>query len=345
MAEEGEVIDLDEKPVDSKIPEKTIPVGQDGDGKLVIADREEEGDERVGHDDSGETSEERRERNRQERREKKKRRNEYRERDALEIRFLRQRNEELERTQTQLGQRVTLTEAAAIDQRVEAITAQIAQANDVMGKATAAQDSGTYTEALAIKDQLQKSLTRLEAAKAERLQEAHRPTSAPNAAPVVSREQQDYAAIFMRENSWYDPAARDEDSAIAQAIDARLVAEGLKPDTKKYWDELRSRLRKRLPEKFASSETSGDPDDDDDDDLDDEPPRPSAPKAQAKPVKRDAPNFPSGGSGKPLKAGQFYVSSDRKAAMIEAGVWEDKALRDRMLRRYQKFDQDNRSSK
>lgn len=341
MAEEGEMVELEEKPADTKIPEQTIEVGQDA--KSVA---EEDDDERVGHDDTGENSEERRERNRQERREKKKRRNEYRERDALEMRFLRQRNEELERTQTQLDQRVTLTEAAAIDQRVEAITAQIAQANDVMGKANAAQDSATYTEALAIKDQLQKSLTRLEAAKADRLQEARRPASQQQMTPQVSREQQDYAAIFLRENPWYDPAARDEDSAIAQAIDARLVAEGLKPDTKKYWDELRSRLRKRLPDKFATSDQDGDPDDDDDDDaLDDEPPRSPAAKAQTRPAKRDAPNFPSGGAGKPLKAGQFYVSSERKAAMIEAGVWEDKSLRDRMLRRYQKFDRDNRSSK
>lgn len=350
MAEQGEIVTLGEEPDektkvgDEKIGDNTVVmVGDDREGKIKQAaeeeadDKEEKTDERVGHGESEETAEERRERNRQERREKKKRRQEYRERDALEMRYLRQRNEELERTVGQINSRVTLTEAAAIDGRIESLKSQIAQANDVMGKATAAQDANTYSEALAIKDDLQKSLARLEAAKTERLAEARRP--APQRAPRIDPDVQNFGAIFMREHPWYDPAGRDEDSAIAQVIDQRLVAEGFRPNTKEFWDELRSRLKKRLPDRFKTE--ANEPDDDDDDDEDDEPARPSAPEAPVKPVKRDAPSFPSVGNGKPLKAGQVYVSAERKAAMIEAGVWEDKALRERMLRRYQKYDQDN----
>lgn len=347
MTEEtqGELVTLDdEKAAGAEKIETT-----DKDPTKAEASNEKDddaGDERVGHAEGKvETDDERRERNRAERREKKRRRQEFRERDALEMRFLRQRNEELEKQLNQTASRVVANEAVVIDGRIEQLRAQIAQANDVMGKANAAQDAASYSEALAIKDQLTERLRRLEREKAGRVDEVQQIQQRAQQ-PAVDPVMREQAAIFFRENQWYDPAGRDEDSLVAKAIDLALVQSGFDPRTPKYWDELRSRLKKRLPHRFAQGESLAGPDDDDDDDLDDDPPRSSGKSPQGTQQRTAAtagPKFPSGGATRNAKPGQVYVSAERKAAMIEAGVWDDPKLRDRVLRRYQKFDQDTDS--
>ena len=338
--DQGELVTLDEK-----TEQKLETTDQKVEARQAALD--EKTDERVGHDaGTVETDDEKRERNRAERREKKRRRQEFRERDALEMRFLRQRNEDLERQLNQTTSRVVANEAVVIDGRIETLRAQINQANDVMGKASAAGDGASYTEALQIKDQLNDRLQRLEREKANRVAEAQQ-TQQRAQQPSVDPVMREQASIFFSENPWYDPAGRDEDSLVAKAVDQALVQSGFDPRTEKYWTELRSRLKKRLPHRFAQGESLDGPDDDDDN-LDDEPTRssgnlPQGSQQQRTATRREGPTFPSGGAARNPKPGQVYVSAERKAAMIEAGVWDDPKLRDRVLRRYQKFDQDTAS--
>lgn len=345
-------IDADGKPIDppagTQLPKKAEakkPEPEDDESEDDDDDKPK-GDARVGHEEDEESPEERSERRRAERREKKLRQREYRERQQRENQFLLARNEELEKTVSQINGRVTMTEAAAIDNRIEQIKQQVQLAEDVMAKAIDAQDGATHKEAMRIRDDLMQSQRRLEAARQERIQSAQAPlrqapaesAGSPSQGPKISPRHAELAQEFLSKNPWYDPAAGDEDSAIAQAVDARVRAEGMDPATPAYWAELTKRLKKRLPERFAQRRDTGDAGDDDDDDLDDEPPRSSGRKPE---VRRDAPTFPAAGRSRQPKQGEVYVSPERKAAMIEHGVWEDPKLRQKMLRRYQQWDQEN----
>lgn len=311
-------------------------------------DADDEEDERTGHADTGETEEQKLERRRQERAERKRKQREAADRDRRERQFLLARNQELEQQVGQIARRVGVTEQAAIQQRIATVDQQLQLAEDVMAKAIEAQDGKTHAEAMRIRDGLVASKARLEAAaqqmQAERQQlpagTDRNPTPQPQGPdPEVVRRAKD----FLSQNPWYDPAGGDEDSAIAQVIDQRMRAEGLDSRTDEYWKELTSRLRKRLPHRFAQGRADGDAGDDDDDLEGEQPARRAAPskKAAAEDKRRDAPSFPSSRPSRALKPGEVYVSPERKAAMIEHGVWDDPVLRARMLRRYQEWDQQN----
>ena len=110
-----------------------------------------------------------------------------------------------------------------------------------------------------------------------------------------------------------------------RALDESLSAEGYDPTSKEYWDELTARVKRRLPERFKKGARVRD--EDDDDMEEDEKPRANA-----------GPKFSSGGRERPLKKGEVYVSAERKQAMKEYGVWDDKVARDRMLRKYAQWD-------
>jgi hypothetical protein len=145
------------------------------------------------------------------------------------------------------------------------------------------------------------------------------------AAQVQPRKQQiddvtmSFAKEFLEENTWYDPQGRDEDSAIVLAIDQSLAREGINPQTEEYWDELRSRAAKRLPEKFGKPE--------------------KAPRAA-----RGGPAVGSGREHAPASTRkEIYVSPERKAALIEAGVWDDPVLRMKYVKRYAEYDRNNKA--
>lgn len=360
--EEIEVVAVDEngKPLDplpgteaKKPPEPEPEPKADDAPKGKGKDEDDEDDdeeERVGHEDTGETDEQRRERRREERAERKRKQREIIERDRRERDFLLARNHELEQQIGGLGRRVAVTEIAAIQQRIAGIDQQLSLANDVMAKAIEAGDGKTHAEALTIRDQLVANRARLEAAAARHAEDQQRQQAPdtrdappPQGAPKQDPEVLKRAQRFLSANPWYDPRGGDEDSAIAQVVDQRIRAEGLDPRTDEYWEELTRRLRTRLPNRFAQGKARGDAGDDDDD-LDDEPQsssRAPSKKGGAEERRRDAPSFPSGRPSRALKPGEVYVTPERKAAMIEHGVWDDPVLRARMLRRYQEWDQQN----
>jgi hypothetical protein len=141
--------------------------------------------------------------------------------------------------------------------------------------------------------------------------------------PRVIRNAREWASG----HEWFDFNGDDEDSRIVRALDESLSAEGYDPTSKEYWGELSARVKRRLPEKFKKGARTRDEDDDDDMEDDDDKPRGNA-----------GPKFSSGGRERPLKKGEVYVSAERKQAMKEYGVWEDPVARNRMLKKYAKWD-------
>jgi len=123
-----------------------------------------------------------------------------------------------------------------------------------------------------------------------------------------------HAKDFMKDNAWYDPQGRDEDSAVVLAIDQALAKDGYDPKAEDYWMELRKRVARRLPEKVPKSE------------------------AGAR-TPRGGPEIGSGKEHAPTSTRkEVYLSPERKAALVEAGVWDDPILRMKYAKRYAEYD-------
>lgn len=151
--------------------------------------------------------------------------------------------------------------------------------------------------------------------------------------PEVVRHAQAWAA----KHKWADPRKGDpEEVQIVRAIDHNLHQEGWDPRSQDYWDELTSRVRRRLPNHFKKpapngegnrggrrvSDNGGD-------------------KRPAQGGPRMAPASQSGGGSRPLGKNEVRVTPDRKKAMQDAGMWDDPKKRNRMLAQYAKYDREN----
>jgi hypothetical protein len=131
-----------------------------------------------------------------------------------------------------------------------------------------------------------------------------------------------YAKEFMTDNPWYDSQGRDEDSAIVIAIDQALAKDGFNPQTEDYWNELRKRTARRLPEKFKNQR------------------QPSREER----TPRGGPAVGSGREHAPTSTRkEIYLSPERKQALIDAGVWDDPVLRMKYAKRYSEYDRNNKA--
>lgn len=262
-----------------------------------------------------------RERRRLEKLERKKRRDEAIGRDKLELDFLRKRNDDLER-------RVMAQEVRSHNSELTQFDAQIAQAQSeaemaerVIAKAVAAGNGEDVTQAMRYRDQALQKAQQLAFAKQQAAQQkpAPRNDNMDDRTMLLAKE-------FLDENKWYDPQGRDEESAIVLAIDQAMHREGFKPDTEEYWDELRDRAARRLPERFGK-----------------QPAAKEEPARQARQT-RGGPAIGSGREHAPTSTrNEVYVSPERKQALIDAGVWDDPVLRQKYVKRYSEYDKANRA--
>ncbi len=150
--------------------------------------------------------------------------------------------------------------------------------------------------------------------------------------PEVVRQAQNWAA----KHKWADPRKGDpEEVQIIRAIDHNLFQEGFDPRSKDYWDELTSRVKRRLPHHFKKAAPNGEANGGRRVNGDNGGKRPAAggPKM--------APASQSGGGSRPLGKNEVRVTPDRKKAMQEAGMWDDPKKRNRMLAQYAKYDREN----
>lgn len=318
MVEKNVITEDDERVVEGRTPDERVEVelteteAQQYAETQTTADPDDE-DEPVAQQSADDDEREAiRERRRNEKKERKERRERAIERDRVELDFLRKRNDDLERRLSGIEERTQKSDLSLLDQKLKEAVNEVQLAEKVIAKAVAAQNGEDVAQALRYRDQAMLKARQLEAAK----KQAAQPRPAPS--PPVDDVALSYAKEFIKEHSWYNPEAKDESSAIVLAIDNSLVKEGFNPRTEDYWDELRDRVRRRLPEKFEET-------------------APAARKAE-----RQARGGPAVGSGREHAPSstrrEVYISPERKNALIEAGVWDDPVLRQKYIKKYMEYD-------
>lgn len=268
-----------------------------------------------------------RERRRLEKIERKKRRDEAINRDKLELEFLRKRNDDLERRVTAQEQRAHKLDLSAFDNEIAKAANEAEMADRVIAKAVAAGNGEDVTQAMRYRDQ---ALAKIQQLNFQKQQAANQRPQPQQVDDMTMR----YAQDFIKENPWYDVQGRNEDSAIVMAIDQALVRDGFDPRSAEYWDELRSRAARRLPERFnARAEGRAET-------------RRKEPAEERAEPRREPRGGPAVGSGREHAPAttrkEIYVSPERKQALIDAGVWDDPVLRAKYVKRYAEYDRSNR---
>jgi len=295
--------------------------GNDDNENVVIvetdgeAEGDDSGDDRIvstaddGNEDERESI---RERRRQEKQERKERRDGAIKRDKLELDFLRKRNDDLERRVSAQEQRSHKSDLDGIDAAIQKAASDAQLAERVIAKAVESGNGEDVTQAMRYRDQ---SMARLQQLNQMKQQAAQRPAPVPQLDDMAMH----HAKEFLKDNPWYDAQGRDEESAIVLAIDNALSKDGYNPQSEDYWDELRNRAARRLPERFGK------------------------PAASPQRTPRGGPAVGSGREYAPASTRQeIMISPERKSALIEAGVWDDPVLRMKYAKRYAEYDRNNK---
>ena len=259
-----------------------------------------------------------RERRRLEKVERKDRRDQAIKRDKLELDFLRKRNDDLERRVSVQEQRSHQVDLGGYDQAIAKAAEEIDLAERVIAKAVESGNGADVTQAMRYRDQAIHKAQQLQYAKQQAAQQRPQPQT-----QQIDDMTMHYAKEFMAENPWYDSQGRDEDSAVVIAIDQSLAKDGFNSQTEEYWDELRKRTARRLPEKFKNQKTR---------------------EVKEERVARGGPAVGSGREHAPTTTRkEIYLSPERKQALIDAGVWDDPILRMKYAKRYSEYDRANRA--
>ena len=303
MAENNEVLtEDDDKDVEYVVrdePEESDDDEDDDESRMVNSDPDDDEREQI------------RERRRQEKKERKERRDRAITRDKTELNFLRDRNDELERRIMAVESNISKGHLDTVDQRIRQAVQKVEAAEQVIAKAIEAGNGEDVTKAMRYRDQAVNEARQLQQVKVAQEQRITQPQQ-----PKVDNEVVYHAKEFVKDHPWYDPQGNDEESALVLAIDNRMAQEGYDPRSPDYWNELRNRVKRRLPEKFESN-------------------------------RRKAVGGPSLGGSSENAAGrtnrrEVYISPERKAALMEAGVWDDPVLRQRYIKRYMEYDRNNK---
>ena len=292
---------------------------EDHDDDEAVAKSNEDDESEGGTDDEREAI---RERRRQEKIERKQRRDEAIKRDKLELEFLRKRNDDLERRVTAQEQRTHKLDLSAFDAEITKAARDAEMAERIIAKAVAAGNGEDVTQAMRYRDE---ALARVQQLNYQKSQVAAQRPQPQQIDDTTMR----YAQEFIKENPWYDAQGRNEDSAIVIAVDQALARDGFDPRTPEYWDELRRRAAKRLPERFGVAESSK---------------RSTEERAETRREPRGGPAVGSGREHAPASTRkEIYISPERKQALIDAGVWDDPVLRAKYVKRYAEYDKQNRA--
>jgi hypothetical protein len=292
-------------------------------------DHDEGEDERTAssadEDDTGDSNDDERdairERRRLEKLERKDRRDQAIKRDKLELDFLRKRNDDLERRVTAQEQRAHQVDLGAYDSHIANAAKEAEMAERVIAKAVEAGNGKDVAQAMRYRDQAMQKVQQLQFAKQQAAQQRPQPQG-----QQLDDMTMHYANEFIKANPWYDSQGRDEDSAIVIAIDQSLAKDGYNPQSEEYWDELRKRAARRLPEKFKPERQANGRD------------------TREERTPRGGPAVGSGREYAPASTRkEIYLSPERKQALIDAGVWDDPVLRMKYAKRYSEYDRNNKA--
>lgn len=289
-------------------PEEAQDEAQD-DGQDEAHDEahdEDEEDDRLSasQDDQDEEVESQSRKRRVKRREIQKRAKENAQR---ELEMLRHQNSELARRVAAIEGHTLQTNEHGLDQRLNQTINEIRQAEHIMARATEAGNGDDVVAAMRIRDEAMSRAQQLQASKQQFAQFREQATR-PQADPRV----QSYASEWLQANPWYNPKGGDEESAIVNAIDASMTQQGYDPTSRGYWEELTRRVAARVG--------------------DDDAPAQNQARRKAPPQGTTREHAPTS------TRKEIYVTPERKQAMIDAGIWDDVAKRNQMLKAYQAYD-------
>ena len=301
--------DIHEDDEDFEVVELTED-DQDDDNELRAEDGDDdrlEDDQREAQDDGSDGSEVnarqlRRKRQKERQKESMKK---TREENAVLLRKLMEAESRLAALETRNVQSDTQT----AEQRYNWALQQMRQAEQQLKEAFETGDGEKAIQAQKLREQ---SLTA--AREAEELKKQLTTQKTPSNS-VLDPMTETYAQQWMRKNSWFDPNGKDEDSAIARAIDEAWSQEaqrrGISPSSEQYWDELDERVKRRLGRDDA-----------------DRKPRKAAP--------------PVTGRGDTSRAStsdnKVYLSPDRIKALKDANLWDDPETRKRYIKQFRDYD-------
>lgn len=131
------------------------------------------------------------------------------------------------------------------------------------------------------------------------------------------------SATFLGKHKWYGgPQSADPDSKVLTLLDNGLTSEGWDPTTDTYWQELERRAAKYLPHRIKPGAT----------------PTPNGNGQRRAPVTGSSAASTAVSPG----AGRVYtLSPDRVKAIKDAGMWDDVAERNKMIKTYREYDRTN----
>jgi hypothetical protein len=290
------------------------PLADKGAAAPEAEEGDQEGDERLSEELNSEV-EARREAKREDRRKQKERQRYARDKTREEMEFLKRQNDVLMQRLEAIENHAINTQKGSLQTEYQRAVGGFQAAEQALAKAIEIGDGARVPELLRQRDHAM--------ARAAEINRARQTYDAPRQ-PQQHPEVTNYAQRWAAENRWFNPNGSDEDSLVAKAVDASLVAEGLNPASDRYWTELNRRLAQRLPHRFAEDEDSD-----------------YTPTQQGR-------RGPPVGGGRDLSAPgskKVYVSAERVQAMKEAGYWDDPILRQRMLKRYSEVDREMKAAR
>lgn len=240
-----EDVHLDEEGNVVEPPKAEAPQEEDSQEDTRLADNDDHEDEQGDEGESEEDAEARRERNRQRRAESKQKRKDY-------IESLKRELSARDRIINEMNQRLSTverksngSEMAQLEQAEREAVQAYNHFKDINAKAI---EQANGTVAIEAQEKMFAARQRYEQLQnIKKSMQAKQQTPQPLDPRLVNHAQE-----WMEKNSWYDPAGKDEDSAVALTIDNRLAAEGWDPTTPEYWKELESRVKKYLPHRANS---------------------------------------------------------------------------------------------
>ncbi len=337
---EGEVEKTEDDKPDDK-PDADDKGKKDDDKSKEDDDEDEEdepaGDQRASSEAEADAADDKKKKDRESSADRRKRQREARERLEKQLDFYAKRNEQLERRFSEVEQRQFASEKLTIQQAIDQIEAQLKEAKKIEAEAIRDSDGDSAVEARDIAASLENKKQKLLRVK----ERAENPPERRDTTPPPAM-----AAAFdwiKTNKDWYDPLGGNEDSVLASAIEDRLSREGsFNPATPAFWEELDKRLKARG---IGRKEEVDEKEADDDNAASNAAHRsgngkPAGERKDVRTKSNGGPKVSVNGANRALKANEVYVSPDRKAAMIEAGVWDDPVLKQKMLKDYQRYDRD-----
>jgi len=218
---------------------------------------------------------------------------------------LQRQNQELMERLAVVERKSYASDLARLDKAMEDEELRLNYATAKMREATDSANGMAFTQAQQMWYESKRKIEAMEGFKQRAVSAGDKEEGAAN--PQLVRQ----ANRWMERNSWYDPKGGDEDSQIAKVIDNRLAEEGYDPSSSDYWEELDSRLQKRLPHLYnqRSSESNR-----------------SRPRSVVTGTGRE--------TGRASGGNTFVLEPEQVRAMKDAGLWDDPEKRARMIKRY-----------